>query len=32
MISIGCAAAIGAVLLVGAGSILRSRAEKHEMR
>jgi len=32
MISIGCAAAIVVVFLVGAWSILRSRAEKHEMR
>jgi hypothetical protein len=29
MISIGCAAVIGVVLLVGAGSILRSGSAKH---
>ena len=32
MISIGCAAAIGVILLVGAGFILRSRAATLEMR
>jgi hypothetical protein len=32
VLSIGCAAGICAVMLVGAWSIVRSRAEKHEMR
>jgi hypothetical protein len=32
LLSIGCATGICAVMLVGAWSILRSRAEKHEMR